>query len=354
MLNSSNVVPLNEVFAFDYIEMFVNDKEKHSGSEKTAISYRSDIKQFFTWKVGNIEKYKDLKKLTDFDLKLGITEIRDYRSYLIDELNNNNKTINRKINVVKDLYERFLKRGLVDETDLESFDDMVNLKTVKNKYGVVKPHELFAIADYLKNKKSKGRQRNLNKSNIVLFSAQTGLRLSSILELKLNDFVENDVDVRVYADRIKGGKSTEKIIDKKFYKELLHMHKVEGENKDKMFNLSVKAVNNMMEDVRNHFNFSEHRNIVFHSFRKCGGNHVFKLSGNDLTVARDFLDHTDTKVTEDYLDNNVNVDLGIVTTMNTTNHELYKEVTHEQLLSVIEKLDGTTKLMINTLLSKMN
>lgn len=353
MFNNSNVVPLKEVFVFDYIDLFVEDKEQYSGSKKTSQSYASDIKLFYNWKVGGIERYTDLIKLSNYDLHLDISDIRHYRSYLINELNNSNATVNRKIGTIYALYESLLNDGLVKELDMKAFSNIKMLKVKSNSYGILEPDEIFKIADYLRNRKNKGRQRQLTKSNLVLICAQTGMRLSAILNLTLNDFVETNNKIIVYGTD-KGNKDNIKEIPKSLYKDILEMYKKEGEGKDKIFNITIKGVNDMMKQVREHFNISDHRHITFHSIRKTAITHVFNVSGHDLNVAREFANHENFNSINRYLKRNNLGDIGLVTYRENVNENLYKEVTHEQLLSVIEKLDGTTKLMINTLLSKMN
>lgn len=353
MLNSSNVVPLNEMMVFDYIDLFVDDKEQYSGSKKTSQSYASDIKLFFNFKVGGIKRYSDLVKLTNYDLHLDVSDIRRYKTYLINDINNSTATVNRKIGTIHALYTSLLNDELVTKDDMKAFSNITMPKITSNSYGILEPNEIFDIAEYLKNKKNKGRQKQLTKSNLVLFCAQTGMRLSAILNLTLNDFVENDIDVVVYGTD-KGNKDNTKRISKTFYRDLLEMHKKEGEGKETVFNITIKAVNAMMKEIREHFNISDHRHITFHSIRKTAITHVFNVSGHDLNVARDFANHDNFNSIDRYLKRNDVGDIGLVTYKENVNDNLYKEVTHEQLLSVIEKLDGTTKLMINTLLSKMN
>lgn len=335
---------------YSNVEVFMSSKKIISGSKSTQKAYRSDIKNFFNWKGIEAETYTDLVKLTKYDLKLNVNEILNYQIHLKDEVGNSAQTINRKIGTVNNLYTFLLSRGFVTQEDVNAFADLPKLKGSTESYGAATIDELEEWVKYIRNKKTRGRQKNLTKSNIMEFTVQTGYRLSSILELNLNDFVMEDDRVNVYADKTKGGKSEVRPISKDFYNRLLEMYELEGNGDGKMFNISAGGIDLMMQDIRNTFNISSKRNIVFHSLRKCGGTHVYKHSGNDLTIASDFLGHSDTKVTELYLDTKTNEDMGYITMRERTDMDLFKEVSHEDLIAALDGLDLATKLKLNTLL----
>lgn len=355
MNNLSNVVAFDnsDITIFEHIEMFINLKLEHSNSNNTENSYKNDIKAFYDWKVGSFNDYDELIKLTKHDIELSKIDIMKYRTYLITELKNVAGTVNRKISTVKKLYEHFKS---VDVTDgMNAFKNIGNIKGKDNSYGAFLPHEVQEIAEYLKNKHTgRGRQLNLTKSNLVLFATQTGLRLESILNLKLDDFVKAEHSVIVYAvDKNKQSRKCK--IDFEFYNDLLEMHEIEGKEKEQMFNISVSGVNKMMEDVREHFNFPKHRNLVFHSFRKTGAKHVHKITGNDLRKTQQFTGHKDLNMLQRYVVDEIDMeDYGFVTTSRGVNDNLYKEVSHDKLLEAIDQLDDSQKLMINIILGKLN
>lgn len=351
MFISSSVVTTDKFNVFNHIEMFIEQKHQYSKSNDTKINYENDIKSFYNWKVKSINKYEELIKLTIYDIKLSKTDIMKYKTYLITEIKNAPNTVNRKIGTIKGLYEHFKNVELIDCMD--AFLNIKKTKGIDNSYGAFQPHEVFEIAEYLKNKPhTKGKKLNLTKSNLVLFATQTGLRLESILKLKLDDFVKDSHDVKVYAID-KGNELAIMPIDFKLYDDLLEMYEKEGDNNGYMFNISKSGVSRMMKDIHEHFQFPKHRNLVFHSFRKTGVTHVHVMNGRDLIKTQKFSRHKDLNLLQRYVKYDGEMpDYGFVTTSRGINNNLYKEVPHEELLKAIDQLDDSQKLMLNILIRK--
>lgn len=350
----SMVYNLDGLDVFSNIEVFLNEKETLTGSSATKQAYENDIKNFFIWKGIFVDKFKELNKLTKYDLKLNIHTILEYKQYLLKEVGNVAGTVNRKLSTIKGLYDFMLDAEVISNEEMKAFKNVTKVKGAVSSYGVATIQELEDWVEYILNKKSRGRQKNLTKAYIMEFSVQTGYRLGSILKLQVNDFVVNGDNVDVYAKHTKGGKSEVRTISKSFFNKLIDMHSKEGNDKDLMFNLTSKAITEMMSDIRKQFNISENRNITFHSLRKCGATYVHESSGYDLLTTRNFLGHSDTKVTERYIDDRQIGDIGYITMRETTDKDLYKKISHEELLSALEQLDLATKMKINTVITAKN
>lgn len=347
--NTAMIYNLDGLDVYGVIDMYLTKKFNKSKSDSTINAYKSDIINFFKWRNLCFDKFEDLKMLTKHDLSLKINDVLNYQNYLSNDLKNTGSTVNRKINTVKDVYVFLDARLELSKETMNAFREVERLSEHTESYDEVTPEEVMAWSEYVLNKKAPGRRRNLTKSNILKFALQTGFRMGSILNLTINDFDKKDNEVIVYADRVKGGSSFKGKISVKFYEELLEMHKQES-NSDKLFNITKKSIQEMMEDIKKQFNISSKRNVVFHSIRKSAATFKYDISGNDLTVVRDYLGHSDTKVTERYIGKREMIDTGYITMLENDNMELYKEVSHDDLLKALEKLDQTTLIKLNQIL----
>lgn len=347
--NTATIYNLDGLDIYGVIEMYIVKKFNKSNSEATKKAYKSDILNFFKWRELGFETYEDLQMLTKHDLSLKINDVLTYQNYLNNVLGNTGSTVNRKINTVRELYIFLDNRLDLSKETMKAFREVERVAEHTESYDTVSPEEVMEWSEYVLNKKAPGRRRNLTKSNILKFALQTGFRMGSILNLNVYDFDKKDNEVIVYADRVKGGSSFKGKISIKFYEELLEMHKQEG-NSDKLFNITKKSIQDMMDDIKKHFNISDKRNVVFHSIRKAAATFKYDVSGNDLKSVMYYLGHSDISVTERYIGKREQVDTGYITMLENDNKELYKQVPHEELLKALEKLDQTTLIKLNQML----
>lgn len=345
------VAQLSEVFVSDYIQLFLNEKKEYNNSQKTYNSYLSDVKSFFSFKVGNINDYDDLRKLVKNDLKLEINAIRKYRTFLTEELGNSNNTINRKVTSIRGLYEFLYTSELVTENDMKAFANIKSLKVHENSYGILDEDTSLKIIQFLRNYKTRGRNKCLTRSNFVKFMLQTSARMTATLNVKLSDFTKTNNDYLVTV-KDKGSVVTKKHISNNFYSELLEMYEKEGKGNGYLFNISDKALNDMMKVIREEFHINDDENITIHSFRKVALSHVYESTDKDLNKTRVFAGHANFNSIDRYLRSEENEDYGMITSYEQTSQDLYKEVPHEELLNVISQLDSATIMKINKLLKK--
>ncbi|GIN22579.1 tyrosine-type recombinase/integrase [Siminovitchia fordii] len=338
---AEKVVMLNNSKVFNEIKRFLDNKYLISESNNTRNEYERDIRQFFYYLT---DGKKDIEYLTIEDIQLSQDDIEDYQLYLVKLNKYANRTINRKLAPIKELYKRFERRKLV--SDLSMFKDIKRLKETDKSYGVFSIEEVFKALDFVKNK-PRSRKR-LTKYHLIRFTIETRARLEECLSLEWNDFEVrgNDVVIHIVA---KGNKDFKPRIAKWFYEELLEIKK---ENKKKVFDISKNSIQAMMNDIVEHLEVPEERNLTFHSWRKTGGTFIFNFT-KDLEYTRKALNHSSISTTQKYIEG---VDYGIYgmfSMQQNYDENLYKKVELTDLVKAIDKLDQAEKMRINMQLTKI-
>lgn len=318
---------------YDQINRFLKGYERES--KNTLIAYERDIRQFFR-KVKN----KDIEHLTKDELKFTIEEFEDYQSFLIDGLGLSHSTSNRKTTSISECFRHLYRRGLVNNIN---FLDIKKPAAVSESYDVMTMREVEESAYYMRNISGSREKTRENGRMLILFSFDTCMRLEECLNLTWNNFFIKDdfVQVRTVA---KGNKVMTRRITHETYNELLEL-KEEGKNK--VFSISKKTVERMMNDIREHLDISENRNIVFHSIRKAGAQYLY-AKFRDINMVSKALGHASIKTTEIYI--NKDEDYGILggySSMNETNENLYKEVNYKELIKAIGSLGKDKQMYIN-------
>lgn len=312
-----------------------------SGSDKTKESYERDIKDFFYYLT---KGKKNIEFLTISDIHINDDDIINFQIYLKNkELSN--KTINRKVSTINQLYGRFFRKGYIQS--LSPFDEADRLKEGKSYHGVLAVHEVLKMADLVLNQK-RGKKK-LTKYFLILFAMDTCLRKSAILNLTWNDYIEHEDYIEIKAID-KGNEERNLRISKEFYDELLQIKA--DSNDGKVFNISETSIQDMMNYLKSKMQFEDKRNVVFHSIRKCGVTFQFRLS-NDIMQAKKAAGHSSLNNTQIYIGE---ADYGILDAVSSSgklDNELFKKVTHEELLKGIERLNKDQRLLLNIKLNEI-
>lgn len=334
-MNTQKVVQLYDNKLYDDIMIFLN--EMGVESDHTRKAYETDIRQFF-----KLIKGKELEHLTLEDVQLRKNDVEKFKQILLDN-GLARTTINRKISAIRSLLEN-LK---ANEWDVKTafFKNIKWLKTQDNKYGVLDVHEVWEMARLAREKE---REYKEVKYYFILFALDTCLRKQAILKLKWSDFEEVEDGVIVHAID-KGNKEFRQKISKEFYNELLSIKK-DGEVR--VFPISVDSVDDMVCRLKKLMNIPEERNIVFHSIRKAGVTFQYRITG-DLTQAMKAAGHSNPTVTMRYLDLRDYGVTGAVSFGNKIDEELYKKVTHEELIKAIENCPKDIQLILNIKLNEI-
>ncbi len=272
----------------DIIKDFLNylAYERHL-SHNTILNYQLDLDNYFRFMKKNNLNYLTITK----------EEIRSYLKYL-DTLKLKNKSIARHLSSLRMFYDYLLEKSLVTqnifkmiktpkcEKKLPNYLDYEDLDTLLNAFDLNKPLELR------------------NKLIIELFYS-TGIRLSELVNIKLNDFNFSDHSLKVLG---KGAKERvvyfgDYVTD--LYNKYLEVrHKLlKGHKSDYLFinnqgaNLTHSGVTNMLKMILKKISLKN--NISPHSLRHTFATHMLN-SGADLKSVQELLGHSSLSTTSIY------------------------------------------------------
>ncbi|MCM3109943.1 tyrosine-type recombinase/integrase [Lederbergia lenta] len=339
---ADKVVRLNTPI-YDQIILFLDKKFMYSGSQSTKDAYKRDIIHFFNYLT---KGKKEIYHLNNEDIRLQDDDIIQYQIYLKNSLKLANKSINRKISPIFQLYGRFMRKGMVK--NISPFDEADRLKEGKNYHGVLSVEEVSKMADLVLNE-PRARKR-LTKHYLILFAMDTCLRKQALLDLEWTDFIVFDDEVEIKAID-KGNEERNLRISREFYNELLQL---KSESKTgKVFDISETSIQTMMNKLNKWMNFEEKRNIVFHSIRKAGVTFQFRLT-NDIFQAKKASGHKNMENLMIYIGEREYGVLGAVSSSGKIDNELYKNVSYEKLIKGIESLNKDQILLLNLKLNEIN
>lgn len=334
-----NVVKLNNYIVYDYIEDFLKDKGRRS-SDSTITAYKKGIKTFF-----EITRNKNLASLTVNDIQ--VTK-KDF-DYFIDEMleaEYSPKTINDKyLSVMRELMRHLYAEKIVDDIRYIEAGKVKNLPTSDNRWGVLSVEEVHDLAEFAKEAKFDGLEKHL----LIRFAVSTCFRKMTTLNIKWSDFIDLGESVNIKAIT-KGNKFKVRTISKKFYNELLTLKK---EGKDRVFSsLEKHQLDELIKNWREKRSIHEDRRITFHSIRKTGATYIYKKTNNDIRAAQKALGHSKSSTTDRYLDD-VKYDVLGLEWGEDSDKDLYKKLSHEDLLKVLDNCTLEVKMIINDKINEL-
>lgn len=324
---------------YDQIIRFL--REHNRSSSNTASAYERDIRQFFEY-----TRDKHIEHLQEGDLHYSIEEIEDYQAYLIDSLELSVSTSNRHITSVSECMRHLHRRGLIADV---GFLDIRRPKANPRSY------DGLTVAEVMEAKKlvgNKGNKRTAKiKEALILFSLDTCARREECMSLKWSDFEVTKDDKIIVETVAKGNKTMKRTISRDLYERLLQ---VKEDDSDRVFNISDSTVDRMMSDIREGLGIDpEKRYIVFHSIRKAGAQWIWE-EVRDINQVSQALGHASIQTTELYINKNEDYGVkGVISSLDSVGEDLYKQVTHEQLIQAIEGLGMDKRLSINLELQRV-
>lgn len=341
MLANAKVSELEINKVYSEITKFLAEKyDDNSKSENTIREYERDIRTFFT-----VLRGKDIEYLTVEDIHITKEELRDYKNYLYRELKNGDSTVNRKLSTIKSLYAYF------DEYELIKTNNTKNIKSKtinnKNHHGHLSIEEVWKMAELIK-VQPRVKKREV-KYYLILFAVDTCLRKNAILNLKWSDFEAKDDNCVVVRAIDKGNKEFRPLISKDFYNQLLS---IKEDNSEYVFNITTNGIQNMMDKLNEWMGFPSERNIVFHSFRKAGVTFQYRVTG-DILQAKKAANHSSITTTELYVEEEKYGLLGAVSSTGSIDEDLYKKVELCDLISAIDKLPKSQRMLLNIKLNEL-
>lgn len=332
-MSTNNIVqfnpkPENDKNVWGCIKTFLDRIEQNSPNTKA--TYERAIRDFF-----KIMRNKDLEDLVEDDLIFTKQQVETYQV----NLRNNYKTstVNNRISALKKCYTKLEEYGFENiksswfslerysEHDKESYDPMT--------------HEEIIEAINLVSKTREGNQKSL----LIRLAYATAFRRTSLLSLKWNDIINRD-GVWFVKTLGKGNKWDYKKISNDLYDEL--MKRKSSVNSDKIFTLTKKTVNKMMDYIRNNIDFGE-RKITFHSFKKSSIKEVALLTNYDIKAMQRHGNHSNSSTTIDsYMSETSLDDLVIVDINYHVPVEKFDELTRDELLNLVKNADRNTQIKL--------
>lgn len=274
-------------------------------SEKTMKDYLFYLNDFLLFVYDNgdpIQKDEVIELMSD------ITEedIEDYLSHLLYERNLKKTSVNKIMSALKSLYKELEKYNIQNP-----LKHIKLFKTGRNLDNILKV-SYEDIKNILKNYKVTGEKeyRNTIIMNTLFY---TGMRSQELLDLEYRNILKRDEDYFIKIEKSKSGKELYKPIHptlveklKEFKDYIMKMYGFSYEDMEERFvfsshyekntKLSYKALYNIIQDMGKVVGLD----ISPHNIRHAIATEL-SSNGADLLEIRDFLGHSDTRVTEIYI-----------------------------------------------------
>ena len=274
-------------------------------SEKTMKDYLFYLNDFLLFVYDNgdpIQKDEIIELMSD------ITEedIEDYLSHLLYERNLKKTSVNKIMSALKSLYKELEKYNIQNP-----LKHIKLFKTGRNLDNILKV-SYEDIKNILKNYKVTGEKeyRNTVIMNTLFY---TGMRSQELLDLEYRNILKRDEDYFIKIEKSKSGKELYKPIHptlveklKEFKDYIMKMYGFSFEDMEERFvfsshyekntKLSYKALYNIIQDMGKVVGLD----ISPHNIRHAIATEL-SSNGADLLEIRDFLGHSDTRVTEIYI-----------------------------------------------------
>ena len=274
-------------------------------SEKTMKDYLFYLNDFLLFVYDNGEP---IQKDEIIELMSDITEedIEDYLSHLLYERNLKKTSVNKIMSALKSLYKELEKYNIQNP-----LKHIKLFKTGRNFDNILKV-SYEDIKNILKNYKVTGEKeyRNTVIMNTLFY---TGMRSQELLDLEYRNILKRDEDYFIKIEKSKSGKELYKPIHptlveklKEFKDYIMKMYGFSSEDMEERFvfsshyekntKLSYKALYNIIQDMGKVVGLD----ISPHNIRHAIATEL-SSNGADLLEIRDFLGHSDTRVTEIYI-----------------------------------------------------
>lgn len=274
-------------------------------SEKTMKDYFFYLNNFllFVYDSGEpIQNDEIIELMTD------ITEedVEDYLSHLLYERKLKKTSVNKIMSALKSLYNELEKYNIKNP-----LKHIKLFKTGRNLDNILKV-SFEDIKNILANYKVSGEKeyRNTIIMNTLFY---TGMRSQELLDLKYKNILKRDEDYYIKIEKSKSGKELFKPIHptlveklKTFKDYVKNMYNYSTEDMEELYvfsssyekntQLSYKALYNIIQDMGKTIGLD----ISPHNIRHAIATEL-SSNGADLLEIRDFLGHSDTRVTEIYI-----------------------------------------------------
>ena len=135
-------------------------------------------------------------------------------------------------------------------------------------------------------------------ATILVLEANLGCRIGDILNLRTDSFVNDGGIWKLNIREQKTGKHRYFIVPKAVKSFIDKWIETQAITTGKLFSVTAQAVWKAMRQVTD---FLEIENCSTHSLRKMAACSVYEKSGHDIEAVREYLQHSDTKITQSYI-----------------------------------------------------
>lgn len=320
-----------------FLKQFYNEYKYNS--ENTARAYVQDVGQFLECvsKLGVEVPISTVVSLINYK------NVTDFRNRELDRGLKAN-TVNRKITAIKEFGKHLAAHDV--HVEMGFFNSIKSLKSDSASYEVLSIPEALQIAEWMKeNEKVRGYEKFL----YILLAIDTGVRAEALSNLTPENFsiIDNEVLLKGVD---KGKKHFSKRLSLEFYEDI--KENVTWEKGKKIFGFSAKNRNDMMARALKDLNW-EHRNIVFHSFKKAAVNNAFDITG-DIMTAMKTGGHSSVTTTQRYIAEGETF-MGAISNANAEKmKELkYEDFTKEELINVLKDMSDNFQYQMKSELLKI-
>ncbi len=311
-----------------WLELYLGNLKQHNKSAHTLKNYRADLLKFILWfqytchprlektNGDSIGLYKDflssggvitpqkpsLVKRWFIACLFWRPPVTDW-CYQQSPLSVGSRR--RHLSAIKNFFE-FLKQAHEDKSKLFFLNPVKSkLHGIKLKSSDVVPTKMLYFDDW---EKLKEKTYRTDERLIIYLLYWGGLRLEELSNLKVDDF---DLKRRMIQFKRKGGDLHELLLQKRdyifeqleFYLENIHQcgeYIFQGRLSARP--LTTRAMANKILKILKRAEVSTE--ITPHSFRKACATNLYRRT-KDLILVRDYLNHSDAKVTQTYIDKEV-------------------------------------------------
>lgn len=273
---------MNSKYVLKFIDYLKNERNY---SNNTILSYENDLNEFINLYEEDILtlKYKDISK---------------YLKHVYDK-NYNRNTISRKLSAIKSFYNYFKKEGIIKQSPVNNISYPKKALTLPKFLQYSELETLFSVPDI---NNAYGQRDRL----ILELLYATGLRVSELVNIKLDDIDINNSEIRVL-----GKGSVERVVYfGEYAKDIMELYIRDGREK-----LLKGRVSDYLF-INNKFNKLTDRGVRFildkilektsikvkispHSLRHTFATHLLN-EGADLKVVQELLGHKNLSTTSIY------------------------------------------------------
>ncbi len=309
------------------INTFLNRIEQNSKNTRT--TYERAIRDFFM-----VMRNKKLENLVESDLIFTKSQIETYQTNLRKQYKAG--SVNNKVAALKKCYLKFEDYGFEVKPSWFSLERYKEYD--KDPSDPMAHQEIISVLNLVS-----GTRKGFEKTVMIRVAYSTAFRRGAIQNLEWTDIINREGQWFIKA-LDKGNKWDYKKISENLYEELMELKK--NSDKKKIFSLTSKTINRMMNYIRENMDFGD-RKITFHSFKKSSIKEVDLLTNGDIKAMQRQGNHANASTTlNDYMEDRSLDDLVIVDTHYKVPLDEFSIMSKDELLKIIMNSDRSVQVKL--------